>query len=206
MNQSDFAKLHAVSRKTVTGWKARGWLVFVGDDIDVEASNKLLERHRKTVTRPGLKLAKNDEGNKSGNKAGNRQQGNKPGNKPGNKKSGNTPDETPTQIVERMIASSGASMSFDEARTLKENFLALLTQLEYEEKRGQLLPWDDIATAVNTEYSRVRTRLIALAPEHGPRLRGVAATTDDAGFVAALQELIYEALNELTIDQRDKPA
>lgn len=198
MNQSDFAKLHGVSRKTVTGWKARGWLVFVGDDIDVKASNMLLERHRKTVTRPGLKLVKNDEGNKQGNK--------RSGNKPGNKKSGNVAEESPSQIVEKMIAASGAKMSFDEARTLKENFLALLTQLEYEEKRGQLLSWDEIITEVNTEYSRVRTRLIALAPEHGPRLRGLATTTDDAGFVAALQELIYEALNELTIDQREKPA
>lgn len=55
MNQSDFAKLHGVSRKTVTGWKARGWLVFVGEEIDVEASNQLIERHRKVVTRPEKK-------------------------------------------------------------------------------------------------------------------------------------------------------
>ncbi|ARZ01757.1 hypothetical protein [Yersinia ruckeri] len=40
MNQSDFAKLHDVSRKTVTTWKARGWLVLAGDDIDVEASKR----------------------------------------------------------------------------------------------------------------------------------------------------------------------
>lgn len=52
MNQSDFAKLHGVSRKTVTTWKARGWLVLAGDDIDVKASNANIERFRKTVTRP----------------------------------------------------------------------------------------------------------------------------------------------------------
>lgn len=56
MNQSDFAKLHNVSRKTVTAWKARGWLVLAGDDIDVEASNANIERFRKTVTRPEKKL------------------------------------------------------------------------------------------------------------------------------------------------------
>ncbi len=55
MNQSDFAKLHGVSRKTVTSWKARGWLVLAGDDIDVEASNANIERFRKTVTRPEKK-------------------------------------------------------------------------------------------------------------------------------------------------------
>jgi len=55
MNQADFAKLHGVSRKTVTTWKARGWLVQVGDEVDVEASNANIERYRKTVTRPEKK-------------------------------------------------------------------------------------------------------------------------------------------------------
>lgn len=70
MNQSDFAKLHNVSRKTVTAWKARGWLVLAGDDIDVEASNANIERFRKTVTRPEKKVAGNTQGNKAGNKTG----------------------------------------------------------------------------------------------------------------------------------------
>lgn len=51
MNQADFARLHDVSRKTVTQWKARGWLVMNGEDVDVEASNANLEMYRKTVTR-----------------------------------------------------------------------------------------------------------------------------------------------------------
>ncbi|MCT8345517.1 hypothetical protein LG003_22470 [Photorhabdus kleinii] len=55
MNQSEFAKLHGVSRKTVTQWKARGWLVLDGDDINVEASNANVERYRKSVTRPDKK-------------------------------------------------------------------------------------------------------------------------------------------------------
>ncbi|WAT03195.1 hypothetical protein O1V64_00485 (plasmid) [Rouxiella badensis] len=50
MNQADFAKLHGVSRKTVTTWKARGWLVMEGDEVNVEASNANIEMHRKTVT------------------------------------------------------------------------------------------------------------------------------------------------------------
>lgn len=50
MNQADFAKLHNVSRKTVTTWKARGWLVMDGDEVNVEASNANIELHRKPVT------------------------------------------------------------------------------------------------------------------------------------------------------------
>lgn len=191
MNQSDFAKLHGVSRKTVTSWKARGWLVLAGDDIDVEASNANIERFRKTVTRPEKKVA----GNKQGNKTGNRSSGNKSGNK-------NDKDlpESATKTVERMIAERGVTMTLDEARQMKENFLALLTQLEYDIKSGQVLPYKDMIEAVGNEYARMRTRLIAIAPEHGPRLRVLASTTNDAEFVQALQEVVYEAMEELSLD------
>jgi alkylated DNA nucleotide flippase Atl1 len=191
MNQSDFAKLHGVSRKTVTSWKARGWLVLAGDDIDVEASNANIERFRKTVTRPEKKEA----GNKQGNKTGNRSSGNKSGNK-------NDKDlpESATKTVERMIVEHGVTMSLDEARQMKENFLALLTQLEYDIKSGQVLPYKDMIEAVGNEYARMRTRLIAIAPEHGPRLRVLASTTNDAEFVQALQEVVYEAMEELSLD------
>lgn len=195
MNQSDFAKLHGVSRKTVTSWKARGWLVLAGDDIDVEASNANIERFRKTVTRPEKKAAGNKQGNKQGNKTGNRSSGNKSGNK-------NDKDlpESATKTVERMIAEHGVTMTLDEARQMKENFLALLTQLEYDIKSGQVLPYKDMIEAVGNEYARMRTRLIAIAPEHGPRLRVLASTTNDAEFVQALQEVVYEAMEELSLD------
>lgn len=191
MNQSDFAKLHGVSRKTVTSWKARGWLVLAGDDIDVEASNANIERFRKTVTRPEKKSV----GNKQGNKTGNRSAGNKSGNK-------NDKDlpESATKTVERMIAERGVTMTLDEARQMKENFLALLTQLEYDIKSGQVLPYKDMIEAVGNEYARMRTRLISIAPEHGPRLRVLASTTNDAEFVQALQEVVYEAMEELGLD------
>ena len=195
MNQSDFAKLHGVSRKTVTAWKARGWLVLAGDDIDVEASNANLERYRKTVTRPEKKGAGNTQGNKQSNKSGNSSSGNKSG----NKKETNSP-EPATKVIERIIAENGVKMTRDEALTMKENFLALLTQLEYDIKSGQVLPYKDMIEAVGKEYSRMRTRLIAIAPEHGPRLRVLASTTNDAEFVQVLQEVVYEVMEELGLD------
>ena len=47
MNQSEFAALHSVSRKTVTKWKERGWLVFEGNSLDVDASNALIAKYRR---------------------------------------------------------------------------------------------------------------------------------------------------------------
>ncbi|EAA5550288.1 RNA polymerase subunit sigma-70 [Salmonella enterica subsp. enterica] len=198
MNQSEFAKLHGVSRKTVTTWKARGWLVLDGDEIDVVASNTMIERYRKTVTQDEKKLAANSQGNKKGNTSGHKR---------GNTRKGNNPrEESPAAIAERMITESGVTMTRDEALTMKENYFALHAQLDYDVKAGKLLPWQDMVDEVAQEYARMRTRLIALAPEHGPRLRALASTMDDAEFVAALQELIYEALNELAIDNKDDPA
>lgn len=164
----------------MTAWKARGWLVMEGDEVDVDASNKNIERYRKTVTR--------SVGNKSGNKA------------QGNKKSNS---ETPSQAAERLISEQGAQLNYDEARTLKENYFALLAKLEYEEKSGQLMPYADMLNDVSNEYARVRTRLLAIAPEHGPRLRQIGMVGDDAQYVEALQEVICEAMNELTIDKRE---
>lgn len=198
MNQAEFAKLHGVSRKTVTTWKARGWLVLDGDAIDVEASNAMIDRYRKSVTHDEKKSNKRSQGNKKGNT---------PSGGRGNKKKGNTSaEESPAQVAERMLSEFGATMTRDQALTFKENYFALHAQLDYEVKAGKLLPWQDMIDEVAQEYARMRTRLIALAPEHGPRLRATALTTDDVGFVAALQELIYEALNELSIDSRDGPA
>ncbi len=198
MNQSEFAKLHGVSRKTVTQWKARGWLVLDGEEIDVDASNALIERYRKSVTHSEKKSQGNSQGNKKGNTSGRQA---------GNTRQGNSQrDASPAEIAERMIAAQGVTMSRDEALTMKENYFALLAQLEYDVKAGKLLPWQDMIDEVAQEYGRMRTRLIALAPEHGPRLRAAALASDDAGFVAALQELIYEALNELAIDSKARPA
>jgi phage terminase Nu1 subunit (DNA packaging protein) len=47
IKQAAYAKLHDVSRKTVTMWKARGWLVMRDGLVDVEASNALLKKYRR---------------------------------------------------------------------------------------------------------------------------------------------------------------
>lgn len=59
--------------------------------------------------------------------------------------------------------------------------------------------------AIGDEYGRIRTRLIAIAPEHGPRLRLIAMTSDDTAFTAALQEIIHEAMEELSADGLKPP-
>lgn len=133
VNQSAFAELHKVSRKTVTKWKERGWLVFEDDQVNVEGSNFLLKKYRaagiESVTSPAK------------------------GNKSGNKKKSVTPTveagESPEQAAERIISSAGAAWDLDEAKRIKENYLALLNQLEYDTKSGAVVLAADVVSYSN---------------------------------------------------------
>ncbi|GJL37758.1 hypothetical protein TUM17576_45780 [Enterobacter hormaechei] len=128
MNQSDFARLHGVSRKTVTMWKSRGWLIMSGDDIDVTASNAQLEKYRKTVIRPDKEEPPAKAKKKIAAKP------------PAAEKEGEEDDGTSLESIARdFIIQNGAELTLDEARRVKENYLAALTKLEFQQKDGQLI-------------------------------------------------------------------
>lgn len=124
MNQAEFARRHGVSRKTVTQWKERGWLVMNGREIDVEASDAMLEKYRKTVIRDDvLPEAENPPRTDDDDY----------------QDDGGGEDMSPDKVAERIMLATGATMSLDEARRVKENYLALLTKLEYQQKEGELV-------------------------------------------------------------------
>ncbi|TCF99602.1 hypothetical protein BZM27_54890, partial [Paraburkholderia steynii] len=131
MNQSEYAALHGVSRKTVTKWKERGWLVFAGDALDVKASNANLTRYRSGgapgVTQPATKAAK-----------GNKRQSVTQAAERGNARSG----ESAGDAAKRILSGNVELLNFDEARCFKENYLGLMAQLEYERKSGSLVELD----------------------------------------------------------------
>lgn len=186
MKQSEFAALHSVSRKTVTKWKERGWLVFAGDEVDVDASNALLKKYRRdageTVTQSVTQAPK-------GNKASAVTQA-----KP---EVTIRPGETIEQAAFRALVSDDVVMTFDEARLLKEKYLGLLNQLEYDKESGLVVEVAEVTAAVGAEYAKVRTRLLAIPAEQAPRIHRLKTVTE---VQDALQEIIVEALEELTRD------
>lgn len=177
MNQSEFAALHDVSRKTVTTWKARGWLVFAGDQVDVDASNANLKKYR----REGVSIPVTSPGNT--------------GNKPAQVTT--EPGETFEQAAVRVLAANGADMNLDEAKRVKENYIALLNQLEYDKESGLVVEVASVCKAVGAEYAKVRTRLLAIPAEQAPRIHRMKTVAE---VQDVLQELIVEALEELTQD------
>ena len=97
--------------------------------------------------------------------------------------------------IERFIESKFPMLSQAEAEKMKENYLALLRQLEYDQKSGLVVRIEDVVAEVAKKFATVRTRLLAIPAEQAPklhRLKTVAEVQD------ALQEIITRALEELT--------
>lgn len=107
------------------------------------------------------------------------------------------PGEAPAEAVERILAAAGVRWSQAEAERVKENYLALLRQLEYDTKAGAVVPIESVAGKVGAEYARVRTRLLAIPAEQAPRLHRCKTIPE---LQDALMEVIVEALQELTAD------
>lgn len=190
MNQSEFAALHGVSRKTVTKWKERGWLVFAGDQVDVDASNANIKRYR----RDGAEAVTSDAAPAA------------EGNSKGNKRRGVTArapkvtikeGESAAEAAVRILVATGADMDMDEARRVKENYFALQAQLEYDRAAGLVVAVADVARAVGDEYAKVRTKLLAIPSEHAPRLHRLKTVQE---VQDALLGVIVETLEELTRD------
>jgi phage terminase Nu1 subunit (DNA packaging protein) len=177
VSQAEFARMHGVSKKTVTTWKARDWLVLADGGVDVKASNALLKKYR----RDGL------PGNAEGNDSAEVTIASKVTTE---RKAG----ETPSQAAER-IALSAAPYSREEAIRIKENYLALLNQLDYDQKSGAVVAVSEVATAVGASYARVRTRLLAIPAEQAPKLHRLKTVNE---VQDALLEMITRALEELT--------
>lgn len=163
VTQAEFSRISGVSRKTVTQWKARGWLVMHAGRVNVDASNANLKKYRRDGAPSGGTVER-------------------------------SVDETPSQAAER-IALSVAPFDLNEARRVKENYLALLNQLEYDQKSGAVVAVTDVAKVVGEQLARVRTRLLAIPSECAPQAHRMKTVPE---VQEAIRSAVAEALEELT--------
>ncbi|OHV54937.1 hypothetical protein BB987_09155 [Photorhabdus temperata] len=181
MSISAYAEHVGVDRKTITRWiKSNQYIVMEGKKIDVEASDANLRRYRDGTDIRTRNAKKKPDVETDQLKA------------------------RAKEIYDELSSGKIEIRDIEESRAIKEHYLAELTKLEHSIKAGEVLPYKDMIEAVGQEYSRMRTRLIAIAPEHGPRLRVLASTTNDTEFVQALQEVVYEAMEELSLDDNNR--
>ncbi len=119
MTQTDYAKHADVDRKTVGRWiKAGRYIVLSGELVDVEASDKALAALRDSKD-PRTKNAEKKKITQP--------------------EIGLGDDATTADTVKQIMLATGAEMSREEASRVKENYLALLTKLEFEKEDGQLI-------------------------------------------------------------------
>lgn len=106
-------------------------------------------------------------------------------------------NESPEAAAERIVRETGATMSLDEAETLKENYLALLRQLEYDVKSGAVASVADVAKTVGAQFAQVRTKMLAIPAEQAPQVHRLKTVAEVQDF---LMVVIVEALEGLTRD------
>lgn len=92
---------------------------------------------------------------------------------------------------------NGNVTTYNEAAALEKHYKAQLARLEYEQKIGTLVPIENVAQEVETEYGRVRARLLAIPSKLAP---DVALTDDVAMCRGLIEAAIVDALNELAAD------
>ncbi|WP_087723380.1 hypothetical protein [Pandoraea sp. PE-S2T-3] len=159
MNQSEFAALHNVSRKTVTKWKERGWLVFAGDDINVDQSNALLKRYRRDgISVVTQSVTQAPKGNKR---------------KPVTQAAAEVTleaGENAGEAANRILNGNVELLDFDEARCFKENYLGLMAKLEYERKSGSLVELDTATAILFEEFRAQRDAWLNWPTRVGPIL------------------------------------
>jgi hypothetical protein len=173
VSQAEYARHRGVSKKTVTQWKQGGKLVLADGGVDVEASDAYLKKYRTA----GLK------GNDKGNELPKARSG-----------------ESAEQAAVRILSTTGADMSIEEAKRVKENYLALLNQLEYDQKSGAVVLVSDVAKAVGNEYAQVRTKLLGIPSAHAAQLHRCKTVVE---LHDALERVITYAMESLTSDQTE---
>jgi hypothetical protein len=122
-----YARRHGVTRPTVQDWENRGWLVMDDGQVDVEQSDLILAMYRDA----------SDGRTKRGSKA--------------------LPETPPLDPdADRALLDGLGTLATDEARRLKENYLALLSKLEYETRSSALVPLDLAKRVLFDEFRAVR--------------------------------------------------
>ncbi|HGJ5854964.1 RNA polymerase subunit sigma-70 [Arsenophonus nasoniae] len=153
MNISEYAQHTGVNRKTISRWMKSGkYIVMFNGGIDVESSDKNLKQYRDSHDLRTQNAKKKPETHQAA--------------------VSDTDDfqQRAESLYASLVSNDEQIRSLEASRAIKEHYLAELVKLEYSIKSGEVLPWQDMINRVGKEYARMRTRLIAIAPEHGPRL------------------------------------
>src|SRR4051794_28364823 len=163
VSQAEFARRKGVSKASVTAWKAKGLLSMTPDGLVIVEESEWLLAERPATYRGGTTKGSAPSRPKPETKA--------------------LPNETPEQAAERIVVREGAApYDHAEAVRIKENYLALLRQLEFDLKSGAVVPIDVVIAVLVDQLARVRNKVLSISVRTAPR----AAVLRSAEEVRAL--------------------
>lgn len=106
--------------------------------------------------------------------------------------------EIAERILKDALGEGRPILSKAQAEQLKENYIALLRQLEYDRLSGAVTEVEEVTTAVAAEYQLVKNRLFNIGARVAPR----CAMLNSAEEIKALIDSeVTLALKELTLDE-----
>jgi hypothetical protein len=170
LSQSAFARYRRVTRKTVTVWKQKGFVVLnASGNVDVRRSNALLDA-RPECSRGGMTNRRPADAS-------------------------DFTDGAPIAIddVPPALLAEAADWPLAEAARRKEIALAMLRQLEFDRESGAVVLIADVAATVTVEYALVRDRCLQIPGKLADELAGL----DRHSIETRLRTELYECLAEL---------
>lgn len=106
--------------------------------------------------------------------------------------------EIAERILHDALSDGQPLLSKAGAEQLKENYIALLRQLEYDRRSGAVAEIEEITTAVAAEYQLVKNRLFNIGARVAPRCAMLKSAEE---IKALIDGEVTLALQELTLDQ-----
>ncbi len=186
VSQAEFAREMGVSKVAVTKWKAAGRLVIREGLVDVSATKANLDRYRVGGSEPRKEVDA------------------APVNQPVNEFDevnaiddgyGEVNADDADAIAAEILRTTGTAWTIDEAKRVKESFLALSARLRYDLEAAAVVPVAEVARAVTAEYASVRTRLLAVPAEHAPQVARLRTPAEVRDY---LERVITEILTALS--------
>lgn len=174
ITRAEFARQMGVNKSTVTRWAEKGQIVLSGSGVDVEASRQRL--HETGGARPDVA---NRHAVARGKAVG--------------------AVETPAPPTPPSSTEDKVGNSYQAARAVKEKYAALAAKLDYERSLGNLIPKDDVDTALRSLGASVRAKLDVLPDQLAPIL---VAVTDLDEIHALLAEHCRGVLSAVADDMK----
>ncbi|WP_257755349.1 hypothetical protein [Burkholderia glumae] len=219
VSKSEFARMHGVSHTAVAKWQKAGWLVLQGSKVDVEASNAKLKQYRDSTdaratrsrgkvsaeVKPETENETEVETETSGaagaagdDSAADEQQERKGERIVVDEVIALLPGESSADAAERLTAglTVDLKMPIEEAKRIKEVYLALLNRLEYEQKSQMVIDLDLAKSVMFDVFRGARDAWLNWPVKYAPLIAADLGIESDR-LPDVLTAYVHKQLSEL---------